>query len=181
MAIFIPTEKDKGMLEWVVREVRQLSVNDPVSRDGLIRTQQASDVYIALPPAEGIPALTVADEDTGTGEETLGAGDQPGSALCNIYHIAKGTGELHPLPDYPQLVYNLTTTALSQGWILVVKTKHGQWIAVTGGGGGDACAGLEQLPNYSAAQTQIVSHIAGGSCEWMDVIECVEDGTGTGS
>lgn len=83
------------------------------------------DTFVALPPTGGIPALT-------PGLGSPGPNDQPGSAVCDIYY--EQGGKFVDL-GITQRVYNFSTTALPQQWMLVTKDKNGTWYAITGGGG----------------------------------------------
>lgn len=112
--------------EEAVRQARQNTENRQVVEDPPIQTPE---VYIALTPAGGIPALTVLP---GTG---TGGYDQPGVAECNIYQArfiggSPLTPEIVPVPNVSRLVYNLSTTAIGGDvWILLVRDKYGSWIA----------------------------------------------------
>jgi hypothetical protein len=99
----------------------------PAEDTGAPSMDQTPDTYIAKIPAGGIPALID------------GAEPQPGSAECDIYRIYDdaGTKKLYPISNLAKTVYNLATTALALGYALVTRTKGGQWIAMSGGGGGE--------------------------------------------
>lgn len=88
--------------------------------------QNTPDLYIALPPSGGIPALSILGS-------VPAEGDIPGYADCSIYKIT------HTYPDEPEMVqmdvpdkrvYNLTTSIIPGGttWITVHRSKSGQWI-----------------------------------------------------
>jgi len=59
--------------------------------------------------------------------------DVPGRAACNIYRIIlDGTGEpsLVQASDIElQYVYNISTSTISQDWVLVHQDMYGDWIA----------------------------------------------------
>jgi hypothetical protein len=110
--------------------------NPPSARlgyDGFDDAPQAPEVYIALVPGGGIPANEGDPELLpGTGSELdYQQGDMPGYADCQIYRIIGGVLQSC---DFTKRVYNLTASAIDQGWITVVRDKFGNWIAQTGGG-----------------------------------------------
>lgn len=100
------------------------------------------EVYIALPPAGGIPALgrtTSAGTGTGSGTSTSPQEwDTPGSATCGIYQIILDSERIPNLikvqgPD--RVVYNLSASALPEDWLTVHRDKFGKWLAATSGSG----------------------------------------------
>ncbi len=110
------------------------------------RPHQAPEVYIALPPITGIPALTRGNlvVGTGTGSGTAhhvgtspdpGELDLPGVALCTlamIINVDSSTPQITELNEVGQVtVYNLSETALGYDWIQVHRDKFGRWLAVT--------------------------------------------------
>lgn len=62
--------------------------------------------------------------------------DVPGRAACNIYRIIlDGTGEpsLVQASDIElQYVYNISTSTISQDWVLVQQDRFGDWVACGG-------------------------------------------------
>lgn len=104
----------------------------------------SSDIYIALTPDAGIPALDKGT-DLGTGSGTSGGvnDDIPGFAECDIYKLLYNTGTpyLEPIPFKTETIHNISTTAIpGKTWIVVVKDKFGTWLATnpsgTSSGGG---------------------------------------------
>lgn len=94
--------------------------------------QNTPEVYIALPPTDGIPGLN--QVGTSPGED-----DEPGYAECEIYQLIDNgidTPQLKKMDLADKTVYNISTSTIpgSTEWVLVVKTKTGKWVAVTGGG-----------------------------------------------
>lgn len=120
------TDQDKAIVQAVIDQVQKDRVNTPL-RSQQERANQASDVYIAKVPEDGIPALT---ETSGTG---TGDFDIPGSVACDIYHIiddtVSGDPELVPIEGLSKTVYNLASVEIVEGWTLINKTKGGRWIA----------------------------------------------------
>jgi len=101
---------------------------------------QTPEVYVALVPSGGIPALDFGEGSGGTGTGTdvgviTGTGlqaDTPGSARCQIWKIIPdGLGDftIVRVGNQTQLVFNLSTTAIDQQWVSIHKTSFGRWIA----------------------------------------------------
>lgn len=88
---------------------------------------QSPSVYVAWPPENGIPALTVVGD---VGPD--GGRDQPGSAECDIYRIDNlaSTPDLQAVSDLTKVVYNLTESDIPRRWIAVQRTAFGQWVAL---------------------------------------------------
>lgn len=81
------------------------------------------EVYVALTPSGGIPALAEGS-DVGT---AFGAGDTPGSASCQIYQRLPD-GTLQVITGLTRTVYNLSESAVDgTSWVLVVRDKYGNW------------------------------------------------------
>lgn len=130
MTVFALSESDKRILNEVLREMKQGRVNKPIEN----RTPQdlgSPEVYIALPPSEGIPGLSpTGGIGTATGSPAE-AGDTPGSAECDLYRIlanqTTGTPELRATGK-TKTVYNLSEKAITQIWISIRRTKFGLWV-----------------------------------------------------
>lgn len=136
------TEREKAIIEEVMRQVRGQIVNSPSRPSGeQMFTEgfdaQASDVYIAKPlDADGIPGLTPSGETlTGTGSSAY---DQPGYADCDIFtvYMDQGIPYLRPIEGQTRKVYNVSQGTVSKDWLPVARTKFGHWLALSGGGGG---------------------------------------------
>ena len=88
----------------------------------------------------GIPALSSA---------TLGTGSSftPGSQSCDIYSINLLTGFLQQIQGVSKTVYNLSATAVPNGWVVIQRDKFGNWLvglgasatSVSGNGGYLGC------------------------------------------
>ena len=126
MPLYGLTDDDKALIESMIRREVTRRINTPI-RDEMPGHSFAPDVYIALPPSGGIPALTRA---AGT---SAGDGDKPGSAICNIYRIDYTVDPevLEPVDGLDATVFNLSTTAVDEDWIEVKRTKFGIWLAAT--------------------------------------------------
>lgn len=102
------------------------------SRTSPVRTQTPRDeeyltpeIYVALTPAGGIPALAEGP-DAGT---AFGEGDIPGSADCQIYQVIAGS--LDTITGVTRTVYNLSESDIDgDSWILATRDKFGKWWAV---------------------------------------------------
>jgi hypothetical protein len=147
---FVLTEESVRILQRVLDDVRRTPRNKP-GHTPEPELPQAPDVYVALTPGTGIPAMR-GDWDTGTGLLPAGTasghqGNTPGSADCNIYRtVYTGT-----TPDVPNLtamgftrkILNLSFTAVpANSWVIVQRDKYGDWYtkdergSATGTGGG---------------------------------------------
>lgn len=131
----------------VLKELLSWKKNQPPARrtrplgDGLDRTIQTPDVYIALPPTDGIPALTRAQEFVGTSSgssDVPNENDRPGVALCTLAMITNVDSSLPTLTELSEIgmqyVYNLSHSVIGQDWIHIHRDKFGRWLAITGGG-----------------------------------------------
>lgn len=120
---FILNANDKRIISQVVREVLSQQGNPQAQNPSGIEFEdhQAPEVYIALPPQGGIPALT----RVGT-SDSPGIGDTPGSADCDIYTL-DSSGNLQKVGTTSFAVKNLSKTIVSQDWVIVKRNKHGVW------------------------------------------------------
>ena len=86
---------------------------------------QSPDVYIALPPVSGIPALT----RPGSGsDQPVSFADSPGVAKCTIYQLIEGDTPSFEQTSITQNVYNLSTGEVGHDWTLVVRDKFGRYL-----------------------------------------------------
>lgn len=94
---------------------------------------QPPEVYVALAPMGGIPALTGAGTDI-----------DATATICEIYKLSAvsgpGTDPGFPLVDagFTQPVYNLFNAVPANSWVLVEKDKYGTWWVSTSAGGGSS-------------------------------------------
>ena len=136
------SENDVRILQGVINDVKVLRVQSQ-KEDSNARDQTAPEVYIALTPDDGIPALSptgVGDDisistGTGTGTTTIEdpgptAGDTPGSAVCTIYRVIGGTLSN---TRKTRTVYNLSLDAIAESWVPVTRDKYGTWVALVTG------------------------------------------------
>lgn len=126
----------------------------------------SSDCYAAYPQeTSGIPARS---------------GNEPGSAVCNIYRIVDSGGAptLVAIEGFEKTVLNLSSEALSQAYLLINKDKRGQWIAGTGGGGTSLveCCLAESHPGRGVVFDVWVGVWSSGDNGWT-----YGPGTGTGT
>ena len=140
------SEKDRRLIQELLNDKRQRRVNTP-SRPGREQgwtegeDHQAPEIYIALPPATGIPALTPGE---------AGEPDIPGVATCEVYKLVNvvtvtGTGTNTTTPvlrevGLQKVVYNIssneipsteeagTGTGEAHNWVIVKRTKFGVWV-----------------------------------------------------
>lgn len=124
------SEADRDLLQTMLDE-RRSNILTPSIRSHkpeLYEGFPASDVYLALPPGNGIPPITHTDISGAPS-----AGDTPGQAQCQIFRITNG--EVRPIPDMRRTVYNLADEAVPYSFVPVIKTKGGVWIVASMGGG----------------------------------------------
>lgn len=116
MKIYTLTESERTLLKEAVDYVRKNPVNSP-SRPGTDRSWSeaqdwlAPETYIAKPQGS-IPPLK---------------GLKPGVGRADIYYV-NPDGELD-LVDVDQWVYNLSTIAIDEDWIVINREKFGNWVA----------------------------------------------------
>jgi len=192
------TNSDVAILRQMVADYLNRSLNQPIrlnpdSSYKVGEDQQAPDVYVAYPQtSDGIPALLPAG--TGTGTDVSGSAyDEPGKAECDIYQVitndTTGDPELHAVPGFSQIVYNLSSAALDQDWLLVSRTKYGKWFAVTAEGGEEIEVVIDYRVNTTdltlEKKTRTIRVIpVGDESDWTVVhegVDCSETGTGTGT
>ncbi len=109
------SDADKKILQDLIARSRQLAAarlppqpDDP--------TDLAPDVYIALTPPEGIPALS---------------GTSPGAAECDVYQLV-GDDLVLSVPNVT--VYNLSASdCAADAWVVTVKDKFGAWWVLASG------------------------------------------------
>jgi hypothetical protein len=124
MPYYLLTEAEIALLQKVIDRELGRPINAPQRPVPVFDSPPAPDTYIAWPPSGGIPALTL----TGDAGPDGGA-DLPGSATCDIYKIdTSDTPELVAISGLDKTVYNLSEMKVPQRWILVTRTKGGQWI-----------------------------------------------------
>lgn len=134
--VFVLTEKDKELLQQIITAVKNEvlgQINRP-NFTGQENDHQAPEVYVALAPEDGIPAVD-------PGEDLMSlSDDSPGAAECAIYSInLDGDGNLSFLPvsTLTKKVYNLSSTEVpGSTWLPVARDKFGRWLSLAGGGGG---------------------------------------------
>ena len=82
------------------------------------------EVYMAY-AGSGIPAIGGTNTGSGTNYS-------PGSASCNIYSINLTTGYLQQVQNVTKTVYNLSSTAVPTGWVVIQRDKFGNWLVGLG-------------------------------------------------
>jgi hypothetical protein len=140
--------------------------NDPEDYEG---EHQAPEVYIAVAPSGGIPALTIVP-GTGPGEY-----DIPGSAECLLHNIFtdddEENPEVQPVEEFTQVVYNVYTTAIPAGTTFIaVRDKWGFWLAVPPPGAGTSSdiVYCKLLPEHST--TPIFNNSSQGMF-WAELVD----------
>jgi hypothetical protein len=120
------SDDDIAKIQTVINKVGSQYVNTLNRTRVHEQDPPASDIFVALAPIGGIPALQ-------------GFGD-PGTALCQVYQVVQDTqlgtssgtmtGSNLQVVDTitPQLVNNLAPSSIQENvWVLVVRDRFGQW------------------------------------------------------
>ena len=162
MAGTLLSEKDRAWLKKLIQVEVQSRQNNPRSRAEFPWNEhifQSSDVYVAKPQSvAGIEALD---------------GTTPGKALCDIYQIVwQDDDDLHVVTDLVEMVYNVSTTAIEQVFIVIYRTKFGVW--VTGSPPGEGGETVQWGIATQASEDADGSH----TCPWVRVNPC-DDCIGT--
>ncbi len=108
---------------------------------------QSPDIYVALPPEGGISAASELIAGV------PGAGDTPGSAICDIYKI-NDVDALEAYTGLDKTVYNITLDAIAQQWIIVVRSKQGRWLAISPAGSGAANYKVTTFPLWEESSRE---------------------------
>lgn len=148
---FFLSEADRDELQSLLEEFRGRRLNTTGRpRPGEDLIVQAPELYAALTPAPGIPALGAdLNFGTGTGSGTgtsVGEGNTPGVAECAIHRLVETSGVADLTDaDFTRDVYNLSESAIpGDTWILAARDKFGDWWALstsTGSPGGGGSVG----------------------------------------
>lgn len=149
MSGYFLNERDKQLVDDVIRRVlgSRTEPRRPLGPDGY---NTAPESYIARIPAEGIAGRAAVGTGTGTGgaDNTVVS-----SAVCDIYKII--SGQLSPA-GFSKQVYNLSLSAIEEGYAPVARDKFGRWVA-GGVGGGGSCG----EPRNEVWLIQILGEVVG--------------------
>lgn len=134
------SDADVQVLQQLVEEHRSRQMR-PINRPApIVPLPTTPDVYVALTPVNGIPAL-VADKNVGTstGSGTglrTGVKNTPGYADCQIYMVVfskdkdvngNPVPDLFPVGTITQRVFNLGEEVAGDVWKLIKKDRFGVW------------------------------------------------------
>lgn len=125
---YVLSEADVVLLREVVRRSGVNPGNVPGRPAVPPPLSYAPEVYIALTPGDGIPALNRGGT-TGTGS-TEANDDVPGYADCQVYKLdtTGATPDFMEVSGLVRNVYNLGTAAVPGGtWVLAHRDKFGHW------------------------------------------------------
>lgn len=155
---------DQKLLKEMAAQYRNTRGNGPVPYTTELTDTSSSDLYIALPPTTGIPALT--SVGTGSvGNEPPQEGDEPGHAECNIYHLTLvGTSDevqIRRISQFALTVFNLSRRALPYDWTPVIRMKDGHWLAQTSPGSSTSATIYIALPNESQGIPALTGVVVG--------------------
>lgn len=131
--LFALTPAERNLLQQIINKVRRWNpekISTPV-----FSIPSVVDVFLAKPhETAGIPALVPGSLDI------PGSPDIPGKGYGDLYLClpnSTGIDCLFPVdsasPAVP--VYNYSSSIIEYGtWFLAIRTKHGKYVAITGGG-----------------------------------------------
>lgn len=127
MPLNVLTDDDLKILKLLIQQQKDTRVGTPTGdrTGGLDNDYQPPEVYIAVPPSTGIPALRSGSQSGTDVVTTPLAGDIPGVASCTIFSIINGVMQKTSIT---QQVYNLSYSKITQAWILVKRDKFGKWV-----------------------------------------------------
>jgi hypothetical protein len=186
------SEKDRSDIRELMRRVDMMQRNTQ-NRPNLIGGPDAQEilapeVYLALTPPQGIPAV---GEEIGTATATSNEEDN-GVPIwygwCEVWRVlpsvagsvGTSTGptaqEDRIFPAFtgiPVKVYNYSDSALPGGeWVLVARDKFGSWFAVSSGGaGGSGSSAMSFVQIINGPETGIQGDI------WQAYILSMASGT----
>jgi hypothetical protein len=145
----------------------------------------APEVYVAKIPSDGINGLETCTTGTGTpgcmgtGTGTGDGYDEPGLATCDLYVIDQSDSpdDLRPIgKDVP--VYNVNPSALTSGYVPVMRDKFGRWLAVTG----ESTCNTSIMFEVTAAGPLLGTGVV--ECDYVTAtvkyVSCCNDGTEVG-
>jgi len=137
---YLLSEGDRQRLQKLIDDHGMTRIQH-VAQDAVLG---APEVYIAKVQSTpgSIPALT----EAGEGESYA----HPGYAPCDIYQILPGVEsanwDLTPISKLSFPVFNLSTSEITDDWILVIRSKSGHWIAST-----SSTAGFDRITGLTTA------------------------------
>jgi hypothetical protein len=143
---YVLSEGDKELLKQVVEAYLGRVLGSTNRPDALQDQGGAPEVYVAMTPEGGIPALTISGGGTGTSSATANeeAEAVAGYEVCDIYRANREDGRMILIPTKTERVYNASATEVpGETWIVILRDKFGIWWATSlgSGGGGSGCVG----------------------------------------
>lgn len=151
---YLLNEHDLKVIKELLALVKRMPKAHPLRAAEHVDDYPCSDVYVALVPIAGIPAMTLGSTGTSTD-------DVPGSATCEIWRILLVAGTPHMIPTgFSAKVYNFSTTDVpggyhDSGWVPIAKDKFGFWIITNSGAGNGSQSGItveaaDGTPSYGS-------------------------------
>ncbi len=135
-SLYVLNEADLSILQGIIARERMSKTRPPYVHQ-LPTDSSAPEVYIALTPKNGIPAIS---GEPGTGSHVLhaesgtgtGFRDYAGQNLCKLYQIGPSDSDPSIIPlGISVYVNNLSNSAISGGiFIPIMRDKSGSWLAV---------------------------------------------------
>lgn len=128
---YLLSDADVQFLRQLKAERDAMSVNTRNRFASDENVDYAPEVYKALVPAGGIPALTFGPgSGTGSGDDPGSTGNIPGFATCGIYRVLHGDLLFQ---GFTRIIYNSSLTTIpQQTWVTAVRDKWGIWWAQPG-------------------------------------------------
>lgn len=171
---YLLSEDDRRAVQQLIDDARRRGERGGSGRGESQDVTFTPEVYVALTPEGGVPALV---------------GDTPGSAECYVYRLVgwnnPSAATLERLGSQFRVVYNLSDSAVGAGlWVLVVRDKLGQWYLAQGGGGDSTFLAVltdkEDEGPFLAYSWRRVIEIEGDEMTGYELVPA-DDGTLTGT
>lgn len=149
MAFYLLSEADRAAIARMLEQGGIKVLRNPPAPDEPLGQSNSPEIYVAKLPAGGIPGRS---------------GTAPGHAVCELYLIEvtnpltsdDATLEAVLNPDstpVTKVVYNFGTSAISGDYVLLKRTKQGQWTADSVTVQGPFTATLQGTLSYGSYQT----------------------------
>ncbi len=184
MSVFIPTDRDRQLLQWMLDQERQRTQNTRNRNYRPPEDQPSSGGYIALTPPDGIPAFGSGPplEFTGTGTSDV---DNPGYADCTVYQtVDVGSGTYAPdlySANFTVQVLNLSSTTIpGMTWVFIQQDKWGNWWVVLNTAVGGLQINDGFVTDYNVTQLQLTTGTWLGPGVWERPLRLEPPSTGTG-
>jgi len=130
MALVDFSASDLRVLRRLIKDEENRRQNNPPVAERE-ETTWTPELAILRPPVGGIAALT---RDSAVGTADADNNDTPGKATCDLWKIVSDNLEPLSVSSATQKpVYNYSDAKILRDWVLGIKTKFGNWIAIPKG------------------------------------------------